>query len=540
MGYSKMKSSKQIAQSADQKVDFEKAVSYIRSLRLDYQRAAERQKRIIAAVAEYNKIYPASENYARFSGALAEFMEHLLSKFSTMSVRWYDPVSDNFSENAPMTIFHLKEYVKEKFQDCESQMGKESETEPDVDRFVRVCEVLKKIVRISAEDQSLLFLASTCYVKGLELLSMCQVRIGKYFSVNEQERMERAWRELFELIKAIFSSLGFPVGLEKMASCESPVYLKRMKGVSVSDRWFRFLFDGNREHAIFNPSAIAGLYSHLSILHNLFMDGKDSLLVRDVFAGKGLYEQLLPLEEYFAYVQTNKYKADEVLERVDARIRLIAQTMNRVFEQDWERISREREDLIEKLNSSPRISEKKKRECEARLNSLEESRRKILNLIDKAGYKLEDLLRGEIEVEKGSFVKIHRLPGVTDFNAATGVSPVKQIEAVTASPAAKPDSEHVVKISSGEGPQNSEDAVDATVSENTRGKGARFKDELRGGKFSGKSGIIRITVKGESILWQTVKRSDPKPPCCELSAGPAIRLMEKLFENTIRGIDAGV
>ena len=531
-------------QSAEQNAVLDKVVSYLTTYKSGFQRAAKRQKEEAAAIAEYIRIYPPSENHVRFAAEATGYMERVLSKFQTMSVSaGYDPDIDNVSKNAPMTIYDLKEYVKGRFQDCECQIRKEIEAEPSVDRFVNVCEVLKKIVRLSAEDQSLLFLFSTSFVKGFELLAASQVRIGEYFSADEQKSMERACREVFELISSLYSSLGFPSGLE-LACGGDPACLKRIEGASAEDHWFRVLFDGDRDHAVFNPSCLAWFHSFVSSNLNRLKNVSDKddhfTLVRDVFSGKSLYHQMLLQEEYVAYAATNKYKADEVLERINARIVLISVIMNGVLTRDWEDIIREREELIAQMNSVPGPTEEEKRKCEVRLNSLSAARQAILNVIDKAGYKLEDLLRGEIEVEKGRFVKIRQLQVFGDVDAAMSASPVKQIESLADSSSAKPDSEHVVKISSVECPQNSEDAVDATVSENTRGKGARFKDELRGGKFSGKSGIIRIAVKGGSILWQTVKRSDSKPPCCELSAGPAIRLMEKLFENTIRGIDAGV
>lgn len=525
------KDSKPTEQSVGRDELVEQVASYLMSCRSGFQRVAKRQKEESAAMAEYIRIYPASESHVRISVAMADYMERHLSKFlATVVSPGYDPDIDNFSEKAPMTIYALKEYVKEKFQDCESQMRKESESKPDVDRFVRVCEVLKKIVSVSAEDQSNFFMLSTCYVKGFELLAESQVRVGKYFSASEQNRMERAFREVCELTGTLYSALGFPSCFE-IENCGIPIFLKRLQGVSPADRWFRILFDGDRDHAVFNPEYIAGYHSLVASSLNRMKRVSDLdnnfILVRDVFSGKALYQQLLLAEEYFANYLTNKYKADEALDRINARVFLISVIMNGVFERDWERIRKEREELIGRMNSDPPLSEEEKRKCEMRLDSLMAARQAILNVIDKAGYKLEDLLRGEIEVEEGKYAKIRKLPCPSVLDGKRDGSPVKMLGTSQNAPVeiSKPQTVHAPD-------EGGEASRTQPVKKSGRGRAARIRDEFCKGRLAGEFGVIEVLTGGQTIGWKYNKQSG----FCKLSSRPAILLFQELLRNSVESI----
>lgn len=518
-------------QSAERNAVIDKVVSYLTTYKSGFQRAAKRQKEEAAAIAEYIRIYPPSENHVRFAAEATGYMERVLSKFQTMSVSaGYDPDINNVSKNAPMTIYDLKEYVKGRFRDCECQIRKEIEAEPSVDRFVNVCEVLKKIVRLSAEDQSLLFLFSTSFVKGFELLAASQVRIGEYFSADEQKSMERACREVFELISSLYSSLGFPSGLE-LACGGDPACLKRIEGASAEDHWFRVLFDGDRDHAVFNPSCLAWFHSFVSSNLNRLKNVSDKddhfTLVRDVFSGKSLYHQMLLQEEFVAYVATNKYKADEVLERINARIVLISVIMNGVFTRDWENIMREREELIARMNSVPGLTEEEERKCEERLNSLSAARQAILNVIDKAGYKLEDLLRGEVEVEEGNYVKIRKLPYPSVLDDKGDGSPVKMLSIPLDAPVeiSKPQTMHMADEGGGA-------SRIQPVKKSGRGRAARIRDEFCQRQLVGDFGLISVLSGGQTIGWKYRKQSG----YCKLSSRPAILLFQELVRNCVESI----
>ena len=523
-----VKSSKPVEQVEDWDQLLKRADSYRVKCRSEYQRIVAERKEKSAALAEYIRIYPASEKHIGFAAAHADWVERLMSKFLTTTVMpGYDPDADELSFKAPVTIYALKEYIKGKFQDCESQIDKLAEIEPDVKRFVDVCGVLKKIVRLSADDQSLFFMFSACYVKGFELLAAPQVRIGRYFSDNEQKCIESAFREVEELITEFCSSIGCPSGLE-VENCANQI-LKRIEGASPADFWFRLLFDGDRGHAVFNPVYIADYHSRIAFLHNLLKRSSDwddqFTLVRDEFSGKWLYEQLLPQEEFFANILTNnKYKAEEVLRRNQARDALICATMIGAFEEDWGRITRESDELFGRLNSASEVAEAEKRKCEEMLGSLEEERQTILTLIDIAGYKLEDLLRGEIEVEGGKHVKIRKLQYASAHNDG---SPVKKLCAIpeTSVETGKPQSKHAPD-------EGGEASRTQPVKKGGRGRAARIRDEFCKGRLAGEFGVIEVLTGGQTIGWKYNKQSG----FCKLSSRPAVLLFQELLRNSVESI----
>lgn len=487
---------------------------------------AEKDRLIEAAREIYNRLYPCDEKTAEEIGEFARAFACSFSKFYKTPDDWTDAT---FGPNTSMTVHDLRVYVVKKFQPYDDELKILANEEPSCERFARVCGLLTRIADKTIVDGSLICLFSKTFAKAHELLLINPTVKKLYCTREEQKSMLEAFDAYLDKFLVLLSSLGFSSSKRIPFLEKFPLCLEGREGRML-------LFDGNVDHAVFNPVVIRWMVSIISFFSGLASkeDPDDYFrLVKNAFTEKRLYVELLSESKIITQAQKNLFTAKEEMERLSLRVGMLKVCLDGSLSTEWPKLLREEKELREELRQGNFASVADHEACKQQLDNVMMTKGIIANNEEKTGWKCDDILRGEVEVEKGRFVKIPQLAAAGGLNFVADASPVKQIEAKTDSLAETRDLAH----SCGERPQNGEEAVNVVASENTRGKEERFKDELRGGRFWGKVGTLRIAVNGGSILWQTVKRSDRL--CCELSAGPAIRLMEKLFENAIRGIDAG-
>ena len=491
---------------------------------------AEKDRLIVAAREIYNRLYPCDEDSAEMIGEFARATAYSFSKFYKTPDDWTETT---FGPNMSMTVQDLREYIVKKFQPYDDELKRITDEAPTCERFSRVCGLLTRIADTTIADGSLICLFSKTYVKAHELLLINPTVKKQYCTHEEQKMMLDAFDAYCDKFMALFSSLGFPSSKRIPFLDKFPLWLEGREGRGR-------LFDGDVDHAVFNPVVIRGIVSRISLFSGLASkeDPDDCFrLVKNAFAEKRLYVESLSQVKIIAQAQKNLFSAHEEMERASLRIGMLKACLEGSLAEGWSKLLREEKELREELRQGNFASVADREACEQNLENVLKTKCVVINNEEKTGWKCEDILRGKVEVEKGRFVEIPQLKAAGGLDVFADATPVKHNETITDSSAEKPDSGRVIEDSCGECPQNSEDAVNAAASENTRGGEARFKEELCGGRFIGRSGSMRIAVKGGSILWQTVKRSGPL--CCELSAGPAIRLMEKLLENSIQGIDSG-
>ncbi len=391
-----------------------------------FEKALQKRRQIVAAYEEYNRIFPCDEKSAAFFSEFTAFVVNAFSKFCTATVSFgFDPKEGKFCKNAPMTVLDLKNYIKEKFQNCNHRLDKAQAEQPNVKRFVSVCEILKSMVKISAEDQSLIFMYSPVYLKGLGLLSARQIRMGEYFSLAEQNLMIKAFSSFHNMRSALCSSFGGPVGIERIVG-QTPMFLSRFSNVQKADFWYRYLFDGDRTHAVFNPSQISWEYLDPFILclqpKCTYNDDEKYVLVKDEFSENKIYSSLLPFAESLRAGFDNRQDGKRKFDRTLCRIALIELYLNGTLEELCSSVRAKESDLLERLKSREHLPAKEKQSIEAELNIVRDRYKELLEKVDKAGFNLDDLLRGEVMDANGNLIKIRKV------KQDIAVSPEKQSE----------------------------------------------------------------------------------------------------------------
>ena len=348
------------------------------------------------AMGEYLRIFPPSDKAKKFWWDFSTSMELWFSRFfDKKTIRRYLPGNEAYNLVVPMTLQDFRQQMNDMIEVEVLELARLKSQPANIDRFVFACDVACRLIQ-KIGNAAAIFLFADQLSMALELLAEYQNRDGRFFSRDEQDRMISAFDGLIRTFNQLAACLGIRVDESLVEDVEKKVE-ERFSILRDPDYKFRMLFEGDRDHADFNPHFILWACSVVRALARGW-DSEDNefTYVKDAFNQDVLHLQGIALSTCACDFYDNARQGQANMDRVNTRIRILLTYLGGTLKKGWTELCAD--------------------DDQASVENVQEKRKKLLAAFESAGWKIEDVLNGEVVTDDGRRVKIRvsQTPPVID------------------------------------------------------------------------------------------------------------------------------
>ena len=158
------------------------------------------------------------------------------------------------------TLAEMRDVIVKRYANSLCKLEKEGRSEPSIARFERVCLILRDIIAMSATAADLSCLVSDAYPLALSLLADGVLHKGKkgvsadyHLRRDDQDRMVAGIKSVLDARDELFARVGMSGGSELLSIFSIPESLSGINDLAGDERFYEYLFRGDRDRAVFNP-----------------------------------------------------------------------------------------------------------------------------------------------------------------------------------------------------------------------------------------------------------------------------------------------